>query len=75
MATILNPQIALKPQDLVVLFALANRGDAGGGYAELGSTTGLAASAVHTALKRATAAKLVNAPDGKPRVLKTALKE
>ncbi len=75
MATILNRQIALKPQDLLVLFALANRNEAANNYAELASTTGLAASAVHAALKRATAAKLVNAPDGKPRVLKTALNE
>jgi hypothetical protein len=75
MTITLTAQIALKPQDLLVLFALTIRGDSAGGYAELASTTGLAASAVHASLKRAIAAKLVSAPDGKPKVRKTALKE
>lgn len=75
MATILNLQIVLKPQDLFVPLALVNRNEAANSNAELASSTGLAASAVHAALKRVTVAKLVSAPDGKPTVLKTALKE
>ena len=75
MANVLNQQYALKPQDLFVLLAMLGRGDAPGGYAELATATGLAASAVHASLKRAADARLVSADKGWPVVLKSQLKE
>lgn len=54
MARISSAQLALKPQDLFVLFALAARREGFlAAYAELAAQTGLAASAVHSSLKRA----------------------
>ncbi len=75
MAIIINRQIALKPQDLFVLFAMLTRGDLRKGYAELAMATGLAVSAVHASLKRAIEAQLVGLQDGRPTVLKSQLKE
>ncbi|MET0535223.1 MAG: MarR family transcriptional regulator [Steroidobacter sp.] len=68
-------QIAIKPQDLYALFALLTRRDSGPTYAQLGSQTGLAPSAVHASLKRAALAGLAIFRDGKPAVLKPQMRE
>ena len=75
MPKISNRQAVLKPQDLYVLLALLSRGDSRAGYAELAEQTGLAISAVHGALKRAAAARLVMFEDRRPVVLKPQLRE
>jgi hypothetical protein len=74
MARLSSQQIALKPQDLLVLLALATRGEAGR-YADLASQTGLAASAVHASLKRAAAAGLLRYQERQPVLLKPQLRE
>jgi MarR family len=68
-------QIALKPQDLFVLLALLSRGGDSASYPELAAQTGLAASAVHSALRRAAAAGLVAYRDRRPVLLKPQLRE
>jgi hypothetical protein len=68
-------QIAIKPQDLYVLFALLTRRDSDPTYAQLGAQTGLAPSAVHASMKRAAVAGLAIFRDGKPAVLKPQLRE
>jgi hypothetical protein len=68
-------QIALKPQDLFVLLALLSRGGDCASYPELAAQTGLAASAVHSALRRAAAAGLVAYRDRRPVLLKPQLRE
>jgi hypothetical protein len=68
-------QIALKPQDLFVLLALLSRGGDAASYPELAAQTGLAASAVHSALRRAAAAGLVAYRDRRPVLLKPQLRE
>jgi hypothetical protein len=69
-------QIALKPQDLFVLFALSARGSlAGATYAELAAQTGLATSAVHGALKRAAVSRLATSQGGQLVLLKPQLRE
>ena len=75
MARISNQQIALKPQDLFVLFALVAHKDGVASYPELAARTGLAGSAVHAALKRAAVAGLVAYRDRRPLVLKPQLRE
>ena len=75
MAKIGNRQPVFKPQDLFVLLALLSRGDDSAGYAELAAQTGLAISAVHASLKRATAARLLIFQERCPVVLKTQLLE
>lgn len=75
MAKISNKQPVLKPQDLYVLLALLSRSGVSVGYPELAEQTGLAASAVHAALKRAAAAQLAMFQDRRPVVLKTQLRE
>jgi len=56
-----NPQIVLRPQDLVVLLRLSLDGAHGvpRTYAELAAQLGLTASEIHAAIKRAVAAQLV----------------
>ncbi|MBX5463887.1 MAG: MarR family transcriptional regulator [Steroidobacteraceae bacterium] len=66
--------MTLKPQDLLVLFAMSARGEPGT-YADLAAHTGLAASAVHAALKRAATCGLVRFQDRQPLVLKPQLRE
>jgi hypothetical protein len=68
-------QIALKPQDLFVLLALVSRGGDVASYPELAAQTGLAASAVHSALRRAAVAGLVAYRDRRPVLLKPQLRE
>lgn len=74
MARLISQQIALKPQDLLVLLAVAARGVAAT-YADLAAQTGLAGSAVHTSLKRAAAAGLVQYQGRQPVLLKPQLRE
>jgi hypothetical protein len=75
MTRLSTQQIALKPQDLLVLFALVSRGTDTASYPELAAQTGLAGSAVHSALKRAAAAGLIIYRDRRPVLLKPQLRE
>ena len=75
MAKISNRQSSLKPQDLYVLLALLSRGGGNATYPDLAAQTGLAASAVHGALKRAAAAGLAMFQDRRPQILKPQLRE
>lgn len=75
MAKVSNRQLALKPQDLYLLLALLSRGAREASYPELAAQTGLAASAVHAALKRAAAAGLLMFQERRPVVLKAQLRE
>ena len=75
MAKISNRQPSLKPQDLYVLLALLGRGGGNATYPDLAAQTGLAASAVHSALKRAVAAGLAMIQDRRPQLLKPQLRE
>lgn len=76
MPKISNRQIALKPQDLYVVLALASRpAPPASLYPDLAALTGLAISAVHASLKRAAVSRLVLFHDRKPQVVKTALLE
>lgn len=59
-----NPQISLKPQDLVVLLKLATVQGALFTYAVLGRELRISASEVHSSLARARAAGLVAEADG-----------
>ncbi len=69
-----NPQISLKPQDLVVLLRLSLAKDAMPAYAVLGGELGMTASEVHAALERARAARLVRKePARAPVLLRDAL--
>lgn len=68
-------QLVLKPQDLYLLLALLAQGGGGTTYPELSAYTGLSMSAVHAALKRAEAARLLLFEDKRPRVLRPALRE
>lgn len=53
-----NPQVILRPQDLVVLLRLSLEKGLAPTYATLASEVGLTASEVHAALERATLAQL-----------------
>lgn len=75
MAKISNKQMVLKPQDLYVLLALLSRGGGSVGYPELAAQTGLAVSAVHSALKRAAVAQLAIFQERRPVLLKAQLRE
>ena len=75
MAKISNHQLSLKPQDLYVLLALLVRGEGGVTYPDLAAQTGLAVSAVHGALKRASVARLLMFQERRPVILKMQLKE
>lgn len=75
MPKVSNLQVVLKPQDLYVLLALLCRDDEVGGYAALAEQTGLAVSAVHGALKRAAAARLVMFDERRPVLIKPQLRE
>ncbi len=75
MGKLANRQPVLKPQDLLVLLVLLSRGKGDVTYPELAERTGLAVSAVHASLKRATAARLLLFQDRRPMLLKPQLKE
>jgi hypothetical protein len=53
-----NPQVILRPQDLVVLLRLSLEKGPAPTYATLASEIGLTASEAHAALERATLAQL-----------------
>ena len=54
-----NPQIILRPQDLVVLFRLSLESGAAPSYATLADELNMTASEIHAGLNRALAAQLV----------------
>ncbi len=70
-----NRQSTLKPQDLYVLLALLSRPGGHAGYTALAEQTGLAISAVHAALKRAAASRLLMFDARRPVLLKLQLRE
>jgi hypothetical protein len=70
-----NPQLILRPQDLVVLLRLALDPGPAPTYAALGAELGLTASEAHASVKRAVAAQLASKmPGGKARVAREALR-
>lgn len=70
-----NPQITLKPQDLVILLRLALTPGVVLTYAVLAAELELTASQVHAGLERATLARLARKDSaGKPAVVREALK-
>ena len=70
-----NPQLVLRPQDLVVLLRLALDPGPAPTYAALGSELGMTASEAHAAVERAVAAKLaIKVDDSKAQVVRAALK-
>jgi len=75
MPRIANKQPVLKPQDFYLLLALLARKDAAVSYPDLAAQTGLAPSAVHSALKRAAAARLLMFQERKPVLLRPQLRE
>lgn len=70
-----NPQVVLRPQDLVVLLRLSLERGTPPTYAALGSELGLTASEVHAGLERAVLAQLARKDtSGKASVVREALK-
>lgn len=70
-----NPQVVLRPQDLVVLLRLASEHGVSPTYAALGSELGLTASEVHAGLERAVLAQLARKDQaGKATVVREALR-
>lgn len=70
-----NPQIVLRPQDLVVLLRLALEHGTAPSYASLASELGMTASEVHGAVERAVAAQLAHKDaSGKATVVFAALR-
>lgn len=70
-----NPQIVLRPQDVVVLLRLTLPDAPQATYASLAGELKLTASEVHAAVERAQAAQLVRKPPrGKPQVLLESLR-
>lgn len=70
-----NPQIALKPQDLVVLLRLSLTPDEAPTYAALAAELALTASEIHAGMERAVLARLARKDGaGKPVVVREALK-
>ena len=69
-------QLALKPQDLLVLLKMACHRERGFTYAELANELGIAASEAHSCLKRAALARLAVPADlGGMAVVRPALRE
>ena len=69
-----NPQLVLRPQDLVVLLRLALDPGHPPSYAALGAELAITASEAHAAVERAVAAKLASKrDDGRPSVVRAAL--
>jgi hypothetical protein len=70
-----NPQIVLRPQDLVVLLRLALERGTAPSYATLATELGMTASEVHGAVERAVAARLAHKDaSGKATVVFAALR-
>jgi hypothetical protein len=71
-----NPQIVLRPQDLVVLLRLALTPGEVPTYAALAAELGMTASEIHAGLERAVQARLARKGSaGKPAVVRDALKQ
>jgi len=70
-----SQQLALKPQDLLILFALLGHEGGTASYPALAAQTGLASSAVHGAVRRAALAGLASFRNRRPVVLKPPLRE
>jgi len=70
-----NQQIALKPQDLMVLLKLAALGDRAVTYGDLAEMLGMSASEVHASIGRAKSARLINIEEGRPLIVRAALKD
>jgi hypothetical protein len=69
------PQVALRPQDLVVLLRLSLQDGPPPSYAALATELALTASEVHAAVERATLAQLAHKDaKGKPSVVREALR-
>jgi hypothetical protein len=69
-----NPQVVLRPQDLVVLLRLSLECESSPTYAALGEELSLTASEVHAGLERATMAQLARKDKrGKASVVREAL--
>ncbi|WP_290662950.1 hypothetical protein [Aquabacterium sp.] len=69
-----NPQIVLRPQDLVVLLRLSLQDKSAPSYAALAAELSLTASEIHAGVGRAMAAQLAyKDAEGKPRVALEAL--
>lgn len=70
-----NPQITLRPQDVVVLLRLSLESDSAPTYAAMATELKLTASEIHAGVERAMAAQLVRKDDsGKPVVLREPLR-
>jgi hypothetical protein len=70
-----NPQVILRPQDLVVLLRLSLEPGQSPTYASLAGELGLTASEVHAAIERATLAQLTRKDSaGKATIVREALK-
>lgn len=70
-----NPQVTLRPQDLVVLMRLSQVLDTPPTYAALASELSLTASEIHAGIERAVLAQLARKGEsGKPAVVRDALK-
>jgi hypothetical protein len=70
-----NPQLVLRPQDLLVVLRLALDSGPAPSYAALGRELGLTASETHAAVERACAAQLaIREENGKPRAIRAALR-
>ncbi len=70
-----NPQVVLRPQDLVVLLRLALARGPAPTYAALAAELGMTASEVHGAVERAVAAQLAHKDvGGKATVIRAALR-
>ena len=70
-----NPQVVLRPQDLVVLLRLALERGPAPAYAALAADLGMTASEVHGAVERAVIAQLAHKdPNGKAVVIFAALR-
>lgn len=70
-----NPQVVLKPQDLVVLLKLLVLGDQHRSFAELAAELSMSASEVHGSVGRAREARLLHLATGELQVAKASLKE
>jgi hypothetical protein len=71
----INPQVVLKPQDLVVLLKLLILGDQRRGFAELAAELSMSASEVHGSVGRSMEARLIHVTDDELHVAKVALKQ
>ena len=70
-----NPQVVLKPHDLVGLLKLLVLGAQRRSFAELSAELSMSASEIHGSVGRGREARLVHSGTGELRVTKAALKE